>query len=184
MSCIIENGFKLGCATIGGIEKVWIGTYDGTVTYDLTTTPGKATALVSNANAIKVYDFEQDYEYAGLGQTGQFSRENGTVFYESVLSLKFIELDVKLRNLVLALGKAPLFAVVKAMSGQYFILGVETSGRATEGVLSLGTANGDMNGGTLSITWKSQGGAYVTDATILNFTGTPDATKITVEATT
>ena len=33
MSCIIDNGYTLGCSSIGGVEKVWIGTYDADSTY-------------------------------------------------------------------------------------------------------------------------------------------------------
>jgi len=184
MSCIIDNGLLLGCSSIGGVEKVWIGTYDGTVTYDTTTDPdGVITALIDNDNALNIYNFEQDIEYAGLEQTGNFSRENGTVFYESVLSVKFIELDAKLRNTILALGRAPVYAVVKSNAGHFYILGVESAGRATEGVASLGIAQGDMNGATLSFTFRSKGGAYLIDESLLNFDGTPDPTKITVEDT-
>jgi hypothetical protein len=110
---------------------------------------------------------EQDIEFAGLEQTGQFSRENGSVFYQSVLSVKFIELDKELRNLVLALGKAPVYAVIKSNAGQVYILGVESAGRATEGVASLGVAQGDLNGATLSFTFSSANGAYLMDEAVL-----------------
>jgi hypothetical protein len=184
MPCILDNGYNLGCNTIGGIEDVWIGTYDPEVTYDDTTDPdGIITLLVDNPNAVDCYNFQQDIEFAGLEQTGTFSRENGTVFYESVLSLKFIHLDANLRNLIKALGKAPIFAVVKSNQGDYYILGVESAGRATEGASSLGTAMGDMNGSTLSFTFKSIDPAYLCDGAILN-TGVADPTLITVNATT
>ena len=163
MGCIIDNGFTLGCNSIGGVEKVWIGTYtaDAIYSYD-------ALNIVSGVTSGgTVYLFEQDIEYAGLTQTGQFSRENGTVFYESVLSTKFIELDADLRNTVLALGKAPVFAVVKSNAGHHYILGVESAGRATEGTASLGVAQGDLNGATLSFTFKSANGAYLIDSTVL-----------------
>lgn len=163
MSCIIDNGYTLGCNSIGGVEKVWIGTYtaDATYTYDATNV---VTGVTSGGT---VYLFEQDIEFAGLEQTGQFSRENGTVFYESVLSVKFIELDAALRNTVLALGKAPVFACVKSNAGHYYILGVESAGRATEGTASLGVAQGDMNGASLSFTWKSANGAYLIDSAVI-----------------
>jgi hypothetical protein len=32
MSCIIDNGYDLGCASVGGVEKVWIGTYSAAAT--------------------------------------------------------------------------------------------------------------------------------------------------------
>jgi hypothetical protein len=163
MSCIIDNGFTLGCNSIGGVEKVWIGTYTADATYSLDAN-SVITGVTSGGT---VYLFEQDIEFAGLTQTGQFSRENGTVFYESVLSTKFIELDADLRNTVLALGKAPVFAVVKSNAGAFYLLGVESAGRATEGTASLGVAQGDMNGATLSFTWKSQNGAYLMNSTVL-----------------
>lgn len=183
MACILDNGFNLGCNVVGGLSDVWIGTYDPAVTYDDTTDPdGIITALIDNPNAVEVYNFQQDIEFAGLEQTGNFSRENGTTFYESVLSLKFIHLDAKLRNLVKSLGKAPVFAVVKSNAGEYYILGTESAGRATEGVSSLGTAFGDMNGSTLAFTFKSSDPAPLTVAGILN-DGVADPTKITVSAT-
>lgn len=163
MSCIIDSGYTLGCASIGGVEKVWIGTYDSDVTYTYASDGSVATV----SGTPTVYLMEQDIEYAGLTQTGQFSRENGTVFYESVLSVKFLELDAALRNLMVSLGRAPIFAIVKSNSGEFFILGVESAGRATEGSASLGVAQGDMNGVTMSFTWKSKNGAFLFDGTLL-----------------
>ena len=181
--CILDNGYNLGCATTGGIKNVYLGTYDPTVTYDDTTDPeGKITLLVDNPNAIECWDFQQDLEFAGLEQTGNFSQENGTVFYESVLSMKFIHMDSNLRDLINALGRAPIFAVVEANSGEWFILGTESPGRATEGNSSLGVAMGDMNGATLSFTFKAENSAPLTIAGILN-TGAADPTLITLSAT-
>lgn len=163
MSCIIDNGFSLSCNSIGGIERVYIGNFSGATTYSL-----DAKDVITGATAANdVYLFEQDIEFAGLEQTGNFSRENGTVFYESKLSTKFIGLDSDLRNTILALGKAPVYAIVKSNAGQHYLLGLEGAGRATEGTASLGVAQGDMNGATLSFTWKSQNGAYLMDAAVL-----------------
>ena len=163
MSCILDSGFTLGCNSIGGIEKVWIGTYSAAATYTFDVDEVVTGATSTNS----VYLMEQDIEFAGLEQTGQFSRENGSVFYQSVLSVKFVELDKELRNLVLALGKAPVYAVVKSNAGHYYILGVESAGRATEGVASVGVAQGDLNGATLSFTFSSANGAYLMDEAVL-----------------
>ena len=102
MSCIIDNGYTLGCSSIGGVEKVWIGTYSATQAYAY----DALNVITAVTSGVTVYLMEQDMEFAGLNQTGTFSRENGTVFYESVLSVKFIELTAELRNLVIALGRA------------------------------------------------------------------------------
>ena len=32
-NCIIDTGYQLGCATIGGVERVWIGTYSADQAY-------------------------------------------------------------------------------------------------------------------------------------------------------
>jgi hypothetical protein len=163
MSCIIDEGYTLGCSSIGGVEKVWIGTYsaDQAYAYDA------LNVISAVTSGVTVYLMEQDMEFAGLNQTGQFSRENGTVFYESVLSVKFIELTAELRNLVIALGRAPIFAVVKSNAGEYYACGVESAGRATAGVASLGIAQGDLNGATFEITWKTPNGVYLLEPTVL-----------------
>lgn len=159
MSCIINDGYELGCSTIGGIEKVYLGTYDAATAYAL-----DADSVISGVTSgATVYMFEQDVEYAGLNQTGAFAPENNTVYYESVLSLKFTNLDADLRNTVLALGRAPLVAVIKSNTGNYFLLGSNLAGRATASTLSLGVAMGDLNGATMEITFKSQDGAFLID---------------------
>jgi len=163
MSCILNTGFTLGCNTIGGIESVWIGTWDSATAWTL----GTQSDITGVTAANTVYLYEQDIEFAGLEQTGQFSRENGTVFFESVLSVKFIELDNDLRNTIIALAKAPLYAVIKSNAGHFYVLGVESAGRATEGVASLGVAQGDMNGANLSFTFKSPNGAFLMDGSLI-----------------
>lgn len=163
MACIINDGYELGCATVGGVEKVWIGTWD----IDQAYTFDACNIITGVTSGITLYEIEQDIEYAGINQNGQFSRENGSVFYESILSLKFIELTCDLRNLIVALGRAPIFAVVKSNAGAYYAAGVESAGRATAGVLSLGVALGDMNGATLEITWKSANGIYLIDGALV-----------------
>lgn len=164
MACIIDSGYALGCASIGGIKNVWMGTYDSSMEYTLDTSTDEITAVTNGAD---VYQFEQDVAFAGLEQTGNFSRENGTVYYDSVLSLKFLELDATLRKTILALGRAPVFAIVESNAGLFYLLGLESAGRATEGVASLGTEMGDLNGATLSFTFSSKAGAYLIDGDLI-----------------
>jgi outer membrane protein assembly factor BamB len=163
INCTLNQGYVLGCNTVGGVEKVWVGTWDADTTYAFDV-DNVVTGITS---ASTVYLMEQDIEFAGLTQAGQFSRENGTVFYESNLSIKFTELDKDLRNLLVALGRAPLYAIIKSNSGQHFICGVETAGRATEGNADLGVALGDMNGATLTIQWKSRDGVYLINPSLI-----------------
>ena len=163
MSCILNRGKSLGCSTIAGVEKVWLGTYDADAVYTI-----DANGIVTSVTgATGVYLFEQDMEYAGFNQPATITRENGTVFFQSDLNLKFIDLDADLIELTLKLVNAPLYAVFLSNSGNYFIAGVESAGRATESQLSLGVAMGDLNGSTLTITFKGKHGAYALTPSLL-----------------
>lgn len=166
-TCNLTDGFVLGCSSIGGVELVYIGEWvDGVVvTQDAC---GIITGITTTG--LTVYNFQQDIEYAGLTQAGNYSRENGTVFFQSDLSIKMIGLDCNLRNTMIELGRAPLFACIKSNAGDWYYLGLESSGRATAGDASLGTLLGDMNGLTQTITWKSANGAYLMDGALVGTT--------------
>jgi len=164
LNCTLDQGYVLGCSSIGGVEKVWVGEYvDGVnVSQD---SCGIITAITTSG--LTVYPMEQDIEFAGLVQTGNYSRENGTVFYQSDLSMKFIGLDCNLRNLMIQLGRSPLFAVVKSNAGDFYYLGLESSGRSSAGDANLGVLLGDLNGLTQTITFKSANGAFLMDGDLI-----------------
>jgi len=166
-TCNLTDGYVLGCSSIGGVEKVWIGEWvdNVQVTQDAC---GIITGITTTG--LTVYSFEQDIEHAGLVQTGNYSRENGTVFYESTLSIKLIGLDCEVRNRMVELGRAPLFAVVKSNAGDYYFLGLESSGRASAGEANLGVLLGDMNGLSQSISWKSANGAFLINGSLVGTT--------------
>jgi hypothetical protein len=166
-TCNLTDGYVLGCSSIGGIEKIWLGEYvdNVTATYNAC---GTITGITTTG--LTVYSFEQDIEFAGLIQNGNYSRENGTVFYQSDLSLKLIGLDCNVRNRMVELGRSPLFAVVKSNAGDYYYLGLESSGRASAGAANTGTLLGDMNGLSMTISWKSANGAFLINSALLGTT--------------
>jgi len=166
-TCNLTDGYVLGCSSIGGVEKVWIGEYVDDVVVAQNSC-GIITGITTTG--LTVYNFEQDIEHAGLVQTGNYSRENGTVFYESILSIKLIGLDCEVRNRMVELGRAPLFAVIKSNAGDYYYCGLESSGRASAGDANLGTLLGDMNGLSQSISWKSANGVYLMNGTLVGTT--------------
>ena len=166
-TCNLTDGYVLGCSSIGGVEKVWIGEWVDNVNIAQDVC-GIITGITTTG--LTVYSFEQDIEHAGLIQTGNYSRENGTVFYESVLSIKLIGLDCNVRNRMVELGRAPLFAVVKSNAGDYYYLGLESSGRASAGEANLGVLLGDMNGLSQSVSWKSANGAFLINGSLVGTT--------------
>ena len=156
-TCNLTDGYILGCSSIGGVEKLWLGEWEDVVAYQQSAN-GTITGLTSG---FTVYEFEQDIEHAGLTQAGNYDRNNGTVFYESTVSLKMIGLDADVRERLVELGRAPLIGIVKSNAGDYYLCGIETAGRASAGDASLGVALGDMNGVNLSISWKSANGVFL-----------------------
>lgn len=166
-TCNLTDGYVLGCSSIGGVELVYVGEWVEGVTVQQDAC-GIITGITTTG--LTVYQFEQDIEHAGLTQTGQYSRENGTVFYESNLSMKLIGLDCNVRNRMIELGRAPLFAVVKSNAGDWYYLGLESAGRASAGDASLGTLLGDMNGLNQTIQWKSANGAYLINGSLVGTT--------------
>jgi hypothetical protein len=166
-TCNLTDGYVLGCSSIGGVQSVWIGEW-----VDNVQVAQDACGIITGitTTGLTVYNFEQDIEHAGLVQTGNYSRENGTVFYESTLSIKLIGLDCEVRNRMVELGRAPLFAVVLSNAGDYYYLGLESSGRASAGEANLGVLLGDMNGLSQSISWKSANGAFLIDGSLVGTT--------------
>lgn len=165
-TCNLTDGYVLGCSSIGGVEKLWLGEWEDVVAYQQSAN-GTITGLTSG---FTVYEFEQDIEHAGLTQAGNYDRNNGTVFYESTVSLKMIGLDADVRERLVELGRAPLIGIVKSNAGDYYLCGVETAGRASAGDASLGVALGDMNGVNLSISWKSANGVFLMAEALLGTT--------------
>lgn len=166
-TCNLTDGYVLGCSSIGGVEKVFIGEYVDDVQVVLDSC-GIITGITTTG--LTVFNFEQDIEHAGLVQTGNYSRENGTVFYESTLSIKLITLDCEVRKRMVELGRAALFAVIKSNAGDFYYCGLESSGRASAGEANVGTLLGDMNGLSQSISWKSANGVFLMNGSLLGTT--------------
>lgn len=171
MSCILNSGYELTCQSTGGVSEILLGTWEqteivtgatGTITDIYPKGASAGTPLNNDA-----YTFELDQEYGGLEQNGVFNRDNGTVHYESNLSLKMINLDAGLIQTLKSVGRAPLYAAFKSNAGIWYYGGQESPGRANEAVASLGTAFEDMNGVNLTIQFKSPDGIYVIDESLI-----------------
>ena len=167
-NCSLSQGAVLGCQTIGGVETVYLGNWEAISAFTQDAC-GIITGLTPSV-ALTAYTFETDIEMVGLTQEGSFSRENGTVFFDTNLTIRLVDLDCNKRNNLVEIARAPMFAVIKANSGTYFYAGIETAGRASAGTASLGQALGDFNGVELTINWKSANGVYVLNPALVGTT--------------
>lgn len=151
-NCTLANGYDLGCFGTGGVKKVWFATFSKLSAYTYTALTGTVATVTDSAD---YFAFEQDIESASFNENIPVSRENGTVFYESTVSIKMFNNDATLRNTVKALAKAPLTVIIEDNSGLFWLMGAETAVRLSEGSRGFGQLYGDMNGATLTFSYKS-----------------------------
>ena len=151
MACLINSGYELGCRdNVGGISKVYIGNFSGTASYTFDAN-GDITATDS---VVDYYTFNQEMEVGEFNQTGAYSTENGTVFFDQQLSLTFHKNDSDLRNLLLVLSQANLSAIIVDQRDQSWLMGLKNGVRAINGAQNTGKAFGDLNGVTITLQGK------------------------------
>jgi len=152
MSCIINTGYTLGCKdSLGGVQEVFIGSFSGSTEFTIDGTTDEITAISGINN---LYTFQQRQEQAEFVQTGNHSIENGTNFWEQVVSLIFTKNTADLRNTLKLLSQSTLFVLVKDQNGIYWMVGQQNGADLTASTASVGKAFGDLNGVTVSITAK------------------------------
>lgn len=161
MSCILNNGYALSCRdSIGGIQAAFIGNFDSGQLYTLDVDNNIIGLTGSTAS---YYTFEQEMESAEFTQEGEYSTENGTVFFDQQLTLMFHKNDADLRNLLLVLSQANLSVVVKDQRGEYWLMGYQNGVRAISGSQNAGKEFGDMNGVVVTLQGKEPEPAHRID---------------------
>lgn len=173
MSCDISHGRIEPCKdAVGGLKNLYIlnyGMYDETdITYD--TALGyedqiTAINLSPIAPALTAYIYK--YELKGTNsfeQTITSSRENGTTFFEQVLTVTLKKQDAITHKQIKLLSYGRPNIIVENNNGQYFIAGLLRGMDVTAGTISNGTALGDMNGYSLTFTGQEATPANFLDA--------------------
>ena len=145
MACnTVTNGRILGCkSSVGGIRAVYFSPYSST-TADLTVTAGEVT--LAGADFYK-------YEVKGnsnLETAINSSREAGTTFYESTVTLTLTHLDLETQEQVKLLAHGRPQIVVEDYNGNAFLVGKENGCDISGGSITTGSAMGDMSGFTLT----------------------------------
>jgi hypothetical protein len=162
MACILSNGWSLGCRDRqGGIQKVFIGQWNGTT---LATTVGTGasasiiTAFTSGTSSF--YTFEQELESASFTQKSVTNNDNGTVYYEQTISINLQGLDGQTVDKIRILDQGKFRIMVLDQNGRYWFLGRQNGVRTTESTPSVGKALGDMNGAMLTFLGREPLPAY------------------------
>jgi hypothetical protein len=148
MSCYISSGITLGCSDgIGGIKKIYIvGGATGDVTGFTYNASGAITGATS-ASGTTIYGFELKRNTSSLSQNTTKSFENGTIYWEQVLTAVFFKYDQDKRNQLKILGQNDKIEIIAVDQNdvQYF-LGQTNGMYLSGGSAATGTAYGDRNG--------------------------------------
>jgi len=148
MSCDLAQGRAFPCKdAIGGIVEVLFSAY-GTTTYSAITTG--ATSIT--ADPITLFRYELTRNSGSFQQTVTSSVENGTVFYEQVLTIQFPKLEAAVNDELKDLLKNRLAITVRDTNDNFHVMGYEFGAEVTGGTIGTGTAKGDVNGYNLVFT--------------------------------
>jgi hypothetical protein len=168
MSCYISSGLALGCSDgIGGIKKMYIvGGATGEVTGLTYNVSGEITGATSSSGTT-IYGFELKRNTSSLSQNITKSFENGTVFFEQVLTAVFFKYDQDKRNQVKILSQNDQIQIIAIDQNdvQYY-LGQVNGMYLSGGSAATGTAYGDRNGFELTFTGQEQEPARVIDGAL------------------
>ena len=168
--CYISSGVDLGCSDgIGGIKSIWVlGASGATVpsvsAVSITGTTGPITGITGSG---VWYNFELKRNTSSLSQNTTKNFENGTIFWEQVLTAILFKYDQDKRNQLLVLGQNDNIKIVAVdQNDTQYYLGQVNGMYLSGGSAATGTAFGDRNGFELIFTGQEADPANVVSGTL------------------
>lgn len=153
MSCYISQGVQLGCSDgIGGIKTIYVlGATGGTAPSVSSVSISGSTGPITGITGFGTwFQFELKRNTSSLAQNVQKNFENGTIFFEQVLSAVLFKYDQEKRNQLKVLSQNDKIQIIAVDQNdvQYY-LGQVNGLYLSGGGSATGTAFGDRNGFTL-----------------------------------
>ena len=173
MSCDISNGRIEACkSSTSGIKACYIINYDklnsDSVSYETGT--GQEDVIdfwnpIDDTVSLNLYKFELKSNSNSFTQSIESSRDNGTTFFTQTLVINLKKQDaVTTKNVkLLAYGRPRI--VVRSMTDQFFLVGLDQGADVSAGEISTGAALGDFNGYSLTFTAEEELPANFIDVT-------------------
>lgn len=158
-------GLSRDCAAnLGGIKTVYLANFDDVAT--ITVSSGVVTAITMETSK-KFYEYQFNPNTSNFTTTVQANRENGSLYFESVLSLVFAKQDATKRVEVNALAQAGLRGIAEDSNGNCWLFGYDEPMLMTSGTAETGTAKADRNGYALEFTDAQMQMPYSVDSSII-----------------
>jgi YD repeat-containing protein len=177
MSCYITSGEAFGCSDgIGGVKKIWVVGGGGAVTGYTYNALGAITGATSTTGTT-LYGFELKRNTSSLAQNVQKNFENGTIFFEQVLTAILFRYDQEKRNKLKVLSQNDQIQIIaQDQNNAFYLLGQVHGMYLSGGAATTGTAYGDRNGFEMIFTGQENTPANTLISTTL------DANNVTGDA--
>jgi hypothetical protein len=175
MACTLTTGRKVPCkSAVGGLKAVYFADYGtlGTATI----ASGEITAL----SGVSIDWFQFDLKgNSSLETTITSSRENGTTFYDTTLSLTLTYLDKATQEELKLIAHARPHVAVEDYNGNFFLVGLDHGAEVNGGTIASGAAMGDLSGFTLTLNAQETEPPHFVTSTVI----TDDASATQIDAT-
>lgn len=160
MACLITlNGITLDCQpSLGGIKRVWITQYSDVKSVVV----GEDNMIESITLAAEARWYEYQFRKAtgSLTSTLNVDESAGVNYVSNELALVFTKMETAKRIEIAALSIGQLAVVVEDSNGHYWFLGKDDYVSASAGTGVTGTAKGDQNAYTLTLSTDSDSYPY------------------------
>jgi hypothetical protein len=165
MSCYISSGVQLGCSDgIGGIKSIYVLGSTGATSPSVTAVnvSGSTGPISGITGAGGWYQFQLKRNTSSLAQNTTKNFENGTIYWEQVLTAVLFKYDQDKRNQLLVLGQNDQIQIIaQDQNDVFYYLGQVNGCYLSGGSAATGTAYGDRNGFELIFTGQEPAPANI-----------------------
>ena len=164
MSCEISNGRIEQCKdSVSGLKAIYIINYDklnsDSATY-LTASGSEdvieAWTPIDDSASMNLFKYELKSTANSFTTAINSSRDNGTTFFTQTLVANLKRQDAATTKNVKLLAYGRPRIVVRTMTDQFFLMGLDQGADVSAGEISTGAALGDFNGYSLTFTAEEE----------------------------
>lgn len=158
-SSITLGTITMDCTpSLGGIKRVWLTQYADGIAALSTEGDEIASLTLPASQEWHLYEFRKGT--GSLTSTLTVDETAGTNYVTNELALVFTKMETTKRMEIAAMSIGHLCAVVEDSNGQYWFLGYDDYVSASAGTGVTGTAKGDQNAYTITLSTDSESYPY------------------------
>ena len=158
------SGLNAGCKdSVGGVAKIWLAD-QAAVTW--TINASTYTASAGPTSAFKVYNLRR----GAASMTSTLTvNDNAGSYFTTEIAMNFLKMETSKRLEVMAMLMGQCTGVVKDNNGKYWAIGVQHPLEGSAGTGETGTATGDANQYTVTISVDEAELPYeITDSSMIS----------------